>query len=243
MKGNSILTKKDVEDLYKSLEASTSRGAVKSTLKHVNEICSKMVEVKVTPTVAAVVKALASKGVIVSKRTIYNKRKGENPYPILIEAWGKVAHGQKLNFENVVRTATEPNSQIIETKGLFTDEDLLNIQDPVLRYKITVLYGQASSLKKQNSVLRKIRELPSINPDHQVEVILNNEKSLSHTENNQLDKFDIEILSNFLKNQRAKGLEFDSTGALWASTAIRRGSILSDPGLKEVIEKILQLKL
>ncbi|MEZ8349142.1 hypothetical protein BCT19_04875 [Vibrio splendidus] len=247
MNNNKILTNNDVKALYQSLEERTTRGSVKAILKDINEVCSKMVEVNATPSVPTVISALASKGVIISAQTVHNRRHGKNPYPILIDAWIEVAHGKSLNFDKVVKSATEPQPdtgiKVTETTGLITDEDLLKIQDPVLRYKISVLYGQANSLKKQNSMLREIRELPAIKPDHQVEVILNNEKSLSHTENNQLDKFDLEILSNFLNNQGAKGLEFDNTGALWASKAIRRGTILSDPGLKDVIEKIFQLKL
>lgn len=247
MNDNSILTKHDVEALYKSLEERTTRGSVKAILKDMNEVCSKMVEVNATPSVPAVVKALASKGIMVSERTIYNKRQGKNPYPILIDAWIKVAYGKKLNFDKVVKLTTEPQPdsgiQVTETAGLITDEDLLKIQDPVLRYKISVLYGQVASLKKQNSVLRELRELPAIHPDHQVPSQIKSVESPSHAESSQLDKYDVEILTNFLNSQGGKGLEFDNTGALWASKSIRGGTILSDPGLKDAIEKALPPKL
>lgn len=242
MNDNSILTNNDVETLYKSLEERTTRESVKAILRNINEICAKIVELNAIPSVPAVVKALASKGVIVSEQTIYNKRQGKNPYPILIDAWIKVAHGKKLNFDKVIKSTIEPKPdtgiQVNETEGLITDEDLFNIQDPVLRYKISVVYGQLRALKKQNSVLRELRELPAIYPDHQVQPLNKSTEHTSNTESYKLDKYDVEILTNFLNNQGGKGLEFDSTGALWAGKSIRRGAILSDPGLKNAIEKL-----
>lgn len=234
MKENNILTTKDVTELYSSLERNITRKSVKAILNHIHQVCSKMVEVNATPSVPSVVRALASKGIMVSEQTVYNKRQGKNPYPILIDGWIRVALGKRLNLDRVIKSSTEDKpydgNQKIETTGLITDEDLLKINDPVLRYKISVLFGQVASLKKQNSVLRELRELPVIHPEQQIP---------SLEEKPQLDKYDIEILNNFSNNRGSRGLEFDETGALLAITSIRRGAILSEPGLKQAIENAL----
>lgn len=237
MKDNNVLSIKEATEVYDSLQDNITRKSVKATLSHMNQVCSKMVDLNVTPSVPSVVRALANKGVMISEQTIYNKRHGKNPYPILIDAWIKVALGKRLNLDRVIKSSTEAKLydgiQKTGTTGLITDEDLLKINDPVLRYKVSVLFGQVASLKKQNSVLRELRELPVIHPEQQIP---------PPEEKSQLDKYDIEILNNFSNNRGSRGLEFDETGALSAITSIRRGTILSEPGLKQAIEIALNQK-
>ncbi|GEA22192.1 hypothetical protein VH1807_contig00022-0139 [Vibrio harveyi] len=245
MKNNDILTFTDIESIYKDLYEGATRESVKTALKDINEICSKMVQANATPSVPAIVKALASKGIMISERSIYNRRQGKNPYPLLIDAWTKVLQGKKLNFNNLVKSSTEPDTgiRIAETTGLIRDEDLLKISDPVLRYQVSVLLGQMKSLKKQNSVLRELRELPVVYPDNQTSSLPKEGELNPDNKILQLDKLDTEILTNFLNGHGGKGLFFDDEGSLCSSKAIKGNSILSDPGLKAVIEKLLPPKL
>lgn len=242
MKDNDIMTLHDVEKLYEELRQSASKESVKTILKDMNEVCEKMVKANASPSVPAVVKVLASKGVLISERSIYNRRQGKNPYPILIDAWIKVVQGQKLGIDKVIKATTEsqPDTgiQINKANTLITDEELIKITDPVLRYKISILYGQMKSLKKQNSALRELRELPAIHPDHQVQSRLQNDETKLNLPATKLDKLDVEILRNFLNGQAGQ-LYFDDQGSLCAAKGIRTHSILSDPGLKAAIEKLL----
>lgn len=243
MNNSEILALEDVEAIYSSLLEHVTRQSVVTTLKGIHEVCSKMVSVNAMPSIPAVVKALANKGVIISEQTIYNKRQGRNPYPILIEAWIKVSMGKKLNLTGATfpQNAIHLNSKISSQgkPSLITDEDLLKIQDPVIRYKVSVLYGQLTSLKKQNSALKELRGLPSIKLDEQNSTSTQITGLSTELSEGQLDKYDIEILNNFINNQEITGLTFDKVGALLAKKAIRRESILSDPGFKNVIEKVI----
>ena len=242
MKGNDMISTKDVEKLYEELFESSARAQVKSNLKCINEICSKMVGVNATPSVPSVVKALASKGIIVSERSIYNRRAGKNPYPILIDAWIKAAQGKQLGIEVVVKASTEAEPEkgiTVNSPNIFiTEEDLLKISDPVLRYKVSVLYGQMVSLTKQNMALRELRELPEIHPDHNMQLPDKNVETKPTLPSHQLNSLDVEILNNILDGQSGQ-LYFDDEGTLFAARAIRTHTAISDPGLKEDIEKII----
>lgn len=245
MKDPDIMSLADVKKLYKELYESVTRESVKTTLKDMHEICEKIVDANATPSVPAVVKALASKGVIVSERSIYNRRQGKNPYPMLIDGWIKVVQGKQLGIQAVVKASTEPQPDsgitIRRSNALITEDDLLKISDPVLRYKISVLFGQMTSLTKQNTALRELRELPAIHPDYQGQPSAKDidKHSLPAP---QLDSLDVEILSNFLGGQNGQ-LYFNDEGTLYAAKALRTHTPISDPGLKEVIEKLLPKKL
>lgn len=248
MKDNSIISINDVEKLYEELFEKSARELVKSNLKRINEVCKKMVGVNATPSVPAIVKALASKGLIVSERSIYNRRGGKNPYPVLIDAWIKVAQGRQLDLKTVVKASTEVHTEtgiIVDNPNAFiTEEDLLKIPDPVLRYKISVLYGQMVSLTKQNAALRQLRELPAIYPDYDAQPSDQKieEQSKASAPSSQINSLDVEILTNLLDGQSGH-LYFDDEGALFAARAIRTHTAISDPGLKEVIEKIIPKRL
>ncbi|MGL6315689.1 hypothetical protein [Vibrio sp. WXL103] len=248
MKNNDIISIDDVENLFRELFEKATREQVKSNLKRINEVCKKMVEVNATPSVPAVVKVLASKGLIVSERSIYNRREGKNPYPILIDAWIKVAQGRQLGLKTLVKASTEAHAEtaiIVDNPNAFiTEEDLLNISDPVLRYKISVLYGQMVSLTKQNAALRQLRELPAVYPDYNAQPSGQKieDQSNASDSSSQINSLDVEILTNLLDGQSGH-LYFDDEGTLFAARAIRTHTAISDPGLKEVIEKIIPKRL
>ncbi|MCF7482582.1 hypothetical protein L3V31_12675 [Vibrio sp. J1-1] len=248
MKNQDIMSNNDVEKLYEKLFENTSREQVKTNLKSIHDICEKMVGVNASPSVPAVVKALASKGIIVSERSIYNRRAGKNPYPILIDAWVKVAQGKKLGIEAVVKasTASQTDNSITvnSPNALLTEDDLLKISDPVLRYKISILYGQMTSLTKQNAAIRELRGLPAVYPDHITQMSDNkiDAKSKLNVPSQQLNSLDVEILTNLLDGQSGR-FYFDTEGTLYAGRPIRTHTALSDPGLKDVLEKLLPKKL
>ncbi|HCH6203384.1 hypothetical protein ABRZ72_12510 [Vibrio vulnificus] len=246
MKEVDIFSKPDVQKLYDELYEDATKANVKATLSAINKACEKMVEVNAIPSVPAIVKALASKGMFVSERTIYNRREGKNPYPILIDGWIKVAQSKQLGISALVEATTQNNSDTVvsshQSNSLITEEDLMKITDPVLRYKISVLYGQMTSLTKQNAALRGLRELPAVYPDYHSQPSTTNCDINPSQPTAQLDSLDVEILRNFLNGQN-KQLYFDDEGVLYAARPIKTHTPISDPGFKEVIEKILPQKL
>ncbi|EGR1099029.1 hypothetical protein EFU27_00830 [Vibrio cholerae] len=246
MKEVDIFSKPDVQKLYDELYEDATKANVKATLSAINKACEKMVDVNATPSVPAIVKALASQGILVSERTIYNRREGKNPYPILIDCWIKVAQSKQLGISALVEATTQNNSDTVvssyQPNSLITEEDLMKITDPVLRYKISVLYGQMTSLTKQNLALRGLRDLPAVYPDYHSKPSTTNSNVNPSLPTAQLDSLDVEILRNFLNGQN-KQLYFDDEGVLYAARPIKTHTPISDPGFKEVIEKILPQKL
>ncbi|EGQ8152637.1 hypothetical protein NB525_12880 [Vibrio alginolyticus] len=244
MKESDIVSETDAQNTYNELFEAATKESVKTTLKNINEICEKMVAANAPPSVPAIVKALASKGVIISERSIYNRREGKNPYPILIDAWISVVQKKKLGIDAIVKSSlkAKPDTGIaIEKPNAFvTEQDLLKISDPVLRYKISVLYGHVTALNKQNIALRELRELPAIHPDYHTQPSTKNleEKRNIPTQTSHLDSLDVEILRNFLDGQHGQ-LYFDDEGALYAAKGLRSHTAISDPGLKEVLEKLI----
>ncbi len=246
MKNQDIMSNNDVDKLYGELLENATREQVKTTLKSIHDICGKMVGVNASPSVPAVVKALASQGFIVSERSIYNRRGGKNPYPLLIDAWVKVAHGKKVGIEAVVKANNESlHDTGIKVNGpnsIFTEDDLMKISDPVLRYKISVLYGQMTSLTKQNAALRELRGLPAVYPDHIAQPSDRKIEAKPNLPSPQLNSLDVEILTNLLDGQGGQ-FYFDDEGTLYAGRPIRTRTALSDPGFKDALEKLLPNKL
>jgi hypothetical protein len=243
MKDQNIMTHKDVVELYERLFENSTKKQVKNNLKLIHEVCGKIVAANASPSVPSVVKALANNGTILSSRSIYNRRSGQNPYPILIDAWIEVAQAKKLGIEARIHDSGReslPHADIKSnnSNSFVTEDDLMKISDPVLRYKISVLYGQMNSLKKQNMALREMRELPVIQPEANVRGSIEQQGSSPET---KLSSLDVEILSNFLDGQNGL-FYFDDEGILYAAKGIRTHSSVSDPGFKDAIEKLLPTK-
>lgn len=217
-------TEIELQSLYELLYEKSTKSSTKTTIKTIHEICKKLVGNNSTPTITTIVKLLGDQGIMVSARTIYNRRSGNNPYPVLIDAWASFSEQKSIK----INTSIEFGDQLI------TDNDLLKIADPVLRHKVMIMFGQHKSLTKENSRLREIRNLPLVSPDP-----ISNESVQQLSPQTKLDAYDLEVLKKFLGGNEIKGLSFDEYGALKSIKAIKRDEILSEYGLKEVIEKLL----
>lgn len=207
-------SQEDVKNLFDELIDKAKKGEQIQRLTQINDVCSKLFKQGSEPSVAAIVKILGNKGIQISTRTIYNKRKGTNPYPILIDAWIELAQSKKMGF-----------SPSVESKHVsFTEHDLSGITDPVFQHKMKIILGQYESLKKQNVALREIQNLPLISPN--MEAV--------NSSAPRLGVYEIEIISHFL-NKLHPSLSFDEDGALIAKKPIKSGVYLSDPGLREAL--------
>ncbi|TNI88668.1 gamma-mobile-trio protein GmtX [Aeromonas sobria] len=209
---------KDVETLLEKLMEKTKKSDQRQLLCHINEVCLKLAAQGSVPSISSVVKILGNKGIQVSKQSIYNKRKGENPYPILIEAWAELVGSKELGLP-----------QSLDLKPLaFTESDLMGITDPVSQHKMKIILGQYESLKNQNIALREIQKLPLISLD-----MVSVESSMP-----TLDTYEREVISAFLKNLHPS-LSFDKEGTLVSTKPIQIGTYLSEPGLQEALQKAL----
>ncbi len=209
---------KDVETLLEKLMEKTKKSDQRQLLCHINEVCLKLAAQGSVPSISSVVKILGNKGIQVSKQSIYNKRKGENPYPILIEAWAELVGSKELGLP-----------QSLDLKPLtFTENDLMGVTDPVAQHKMKIILGQYESLKNQNIALREIQKLPLISLD-----MANVGSAMSI-----LDSYEREVISTFLKNLHPN-LSFDKEGTLVSIKPIQIGTYLSEPGLQEALQKVL----
>ncbi|ASG04264.1 gamma-mobile-trio protein GmtX [Vibrio anguillarum] len=224
MNKKTYTTELEVQSLYDLLAEQVTKSDTKKTVKAIHEICKKLVSNNSTPTVSTIVKLLGNQGIMISARTIYNRRSGKNPYPVLIDAWANFSEQKSAK----VTVPIESGNQLI------TDNDLLKITDPVLRHKVMIMFGQHKSLTKENSRLREIRNLPLVSPDP-----ISKESIQKLSPQTKLNAYDLEVIKKFLGGNEIKGLSFDEYGALMSIKAIKRDEILSEYGLKEVIEKLL----
>ncbi|PVZ66789.1 gamma-mobile-trio protein GmtX [Pelagibaculum spongiae] len=228
MKEKNYSTELEVQSLYEGLLHQATRTDTRKTLNTIHDICKKLVANNSTPSVPIVAKLVGNQGIIISVRTIYNRRGGNNPYPRLIDAWARFSEFK----------SSKVSSNIDLSFQLVNDSDLVKISDPVLRHKIMIIFGQHKSLIKENNALREIQKMPLILPPGSEQERCQNEQKKP-----ALEAYDTEVIVKFLKGNNAKGLCFDQYGALNSNKAIPRHQVLSEPGLKEAIEKLIPEKL
>ncbi|MFB2889047.1 gamma-mobile-trio protein GmtX [Aeromonas veronii] len=211
------VTISQVEDLYQEL-SKNRKADQRKMLANIHEVCAKLVKQGSTPSAASVVKILGTQGYKISTRTIYNKRNGQNPYPILIDAWIEVLAAKKVKITETI------DNGVIQ----IDEQDLAKISDPVLQHKMMIFIGQVRSLKAQNDALRNIEKLP----------VVSMEIGTTNLVATILSELNREVISNLL-NQSNPSLSFNNDGCLIAKRPIPAGTVLSDPGLAEALEAIL----
>ncbi|WFO49871.1 gamma-mobile-trio protein GmtX [Aeromonas veronii] len=211
------VTISQVEDLYHEL-SKNRKADQRKMLANIHEVCSKLVKQGSIPSAASVVKILGTQGYKISTRTIYNKRNGQNPYPILIDAWGDVLAAKKVKIAETLDTGTIS----------IDEQDLAKISDPVLQHKMMIFIGQVRSLKAQNDALRNINKLPMVSIDMGMPSVIKSE----------LGTLNLEVLENLLY-QSNPNLSFDKDGCLVAKRPIPSGTVLSEPGLAEALEVVI----
>ena len=149
---------------------------------------------------------------------------------MLIDAW--IEHStiaNAVNISNKDLKGTIPESFVEES-------DLAKIEDATLKHKMTLLYGEVKGLRNQNNTLREVRNNPKLSLSKPL-AELSYEESMEIT----LDEDDIEALRDFLKVSNSSDVGFNEDGELIAKNVIKRDEILSEKGLKETIEKIINL--
>lgn len=214
---------REAENLTKSLLIREESASKQSKINAIHKICKKFVDNNAIPSISLVVKSLLQNGVVISKQSIYNKQSGNNPYRKVFDIWLEVS---KL----------KSSSQRIRVREQFGSDDLLDendfksINDPVLRYRINLMYGELKALKKQNDMLRDIREMPSLQTAGEHAQKKPHVISL-------IDSYDKDVITRLLQNTSSIG--WDDTGRLIASSNIRSGTVLSSEGLKEALKKLI----
>ena len=220
---------KGVADFFDNLVSLSKSKVSTAKLTRINSVCKGLVDKGVSPSIPNVVKLLNQEGVKISARSIYNKREDGNPYRLLIDAWIEcsTSHFIEKDIKTTSVTEYDIDSDILD------HTDLSKITDPVLRYRITLLFGEVKGLKSQLNIARELENLPMlqpISPTKQIDGV--------KSESLMLNPYEIDILSALISGTH--NLEYSTEGALSAKTSIKRGEILSNPGLKDALKKIIK---
>jgi hypothetical protein len=164
-------------------------------------------------------------GYKMSQQSVYNKHEDGNSYRTLFDLWSEYDEIKHATKKITVSAKRESDS--------FVDEDELSlIQDPALRYRISLMFGELKGLKKQNDLLKQVKEMNIIQsvPEYMV--------SSKGSSKLLLDDYEVEILKEFALSNSNIG--FDDDGALVSKLPIKKGQTLSNQGLKDALVKVLR---
>ncbi len=220
---------------YNKLKSNAKTPTTEQMLTNIHETSQKITSSGGIVSPTAIITILSSKGIITKSRTIYyNKKevggKTTNAYRLLIDAW--IEHSTIVNAVNL----SSKDLQNTIPESLVEDSDLVKIEDLTLRHKMALLLGEVRGLRNQVNTLKEVRTNPTLSLSKPL-AELSYEESMELT----LDGFDIEVLQEFLKVAKSSDVGFSKDGELMAKNVIKRDEILSEKGLKETIEKIINL--
>jgi hypothetical protein len=105
----------------------------------------------------------------------------------------------------------------------------------VVRHRIALMIGELTSLRNQLNMLRQIKNLPPVSSVTKVE-----QGGGLSLQQSFLNEYEVEIIDSFLNKSSINRVDFDENGTLIASNMIKRGDTLSQPGLKEVLQKVVK---
>jgi hypothetical protein len=220
-------SKETINNLVENLIQSSKTKSTESKIVAINKVCEGLVDENITPTIALVVKYLKQDAIKITTRTIYNQREGGNPYRQLIDAWIEFANFKASKSKAKVR-------KDIDAQNIVEEEDLSSINDPVLRYRVSLLCGEIKGLRNQLNIARQVKNLPAIGSGEQSSTL----EAYQQNSLDDLDDYDFGILNDFLSG--SSNASFDKDGALTAKFYIRKNDKISNPGLKEAIEKLVR---
>ncbi len=219
-------TKNAVKSLVQNLISSSKSKSTESKIISIDKTCESLVDENITPTIALVVRYLKQDAIKITTRTIYNQREGGNPYREVIDAWIELATFKISKFKARVPKGNEAQS-------IISEGDLASIEDPVLRYRVSLLFGELKGLRNQLNIARKVNNLPKIWSGDLSSSLWEGDTNLT----SKLDNYDILILNDFING--SSNASFDKEGALTARFHIRKSDKISNPGLKEALEKLI----
>ncbi|RUO68345.1 hypothetical protein CWI78_08995 [Idiomarina ramblicola] len=107
------------------------------------------------------------------------------------------------------------------------DEELAEIGNPVLRYKIALVNAEVKSLRRQNDLIRQVKELPIMSNSQPEAIESDSPQSLPLLQYNQ------DLIREFLRGNSF--LSFDDKGRLYAKRAISKGVVLSADDLQDAL--------
>ena len=215
---------KQIKITVDEIVAKSSRKDQKQRIIEWNKVCQKLVENRSNLTVTLCAKHMLNNGFQITPRTVWN---GDNPYKTIFNLWSDFLISVKAK-------ASESKVNSIKTDDVFiNDADLNAIDDPVLKYQVSLLYGQLKAYKQQVDMLNDVRNQQSIS----VKVANVQNLSLEDASKVILDEYELDLIKELLESPSVK---FDKNGKMLAATNLRMGTPISAEGFKQALEKVLR---
>lgn len=217
-----------VEHIHQRLEEilnNTKTHALKVKLIAFSAVCEELVKKKAELTIANVVAQLTNNKVKISSRTIYNDREGGNPYREIFNLWLEYSKASASDIKVRINS---------DVPDILSTEDIRAITDPVIKYRVNLLYAETLALRNQNRMLREIRNMPSIQAMPASRYATDNAPQLDEI---LLDPYEIELLKSFIKG--TADLAFDENGGLIIKRNLRANHRVMPSGFKGAIAKLI----
>tara|TARA_R110002060_G_scaffold78300_3_gene91231 strand:+ start:4496 stop:5206 length:711 start_codon:yes stop_codon:yes gene_type:complete len=220
-----------VKSLFERLKSEAKTQTTKQMLENINEACAKTHRNGGLIGIVSIVSKLNSSGIEISKRRFYNKNKDgtRTSYRELIDEWVNVSNTTTISGKPKANINLDSNVQMI------SDVEFKKIDDHALRYKVSLMAGQIKGLNNQLNTMRAIKEQPLLNASDALPLLDN-----QLTSNLGLNIHEIDLLKDFVKTSKSKQTGFDEDDSLIATKPIARHDVLSQPGLKDIINKIIK---
>ncbi|THK40810.1 hypothetical protein E8Q33_12225 [Methylophaga sp. SB9B] len=197
----------------------------RSKLKAFSDVCERLVKLKAQLKATTISREMTNNGFSIATQSIYNKTSVENPYRTLLELW------QEYSELSNSKTPVNISTQNAGGKEFVTDEDLSSIKDPALRYRISLMLAETRGLRKQNDMLKQIKDMNFI------QSVPENLIGSKAAEKIILDKHDLDNLEGFINS--SPFVYFDDDGRGISKKPIPKETAITDFGFREAIIKIL----
>ncbi|MEY9416826.1 hypothetical protein ABIF69_003268 [Bradyrhizobium japonicum] len=214
--------RKDVAAHFGALVAKADKENVRSKLRNLHRTCAHVVDkAPAALSVPLVVTTYAKLcGDTIGESTIRNKMSGANPYQSLYRRWELVAAAEAA--------AIKPRSVL--DAGMLGENDVLAIEDPGLRHRVTLIATQNRSLHSELNILRSdLAKMP---------LRIEGASLVPGGADLLLSDDELDAVRDFIDPRRmnAKSLQRTTDDGV----KLKDGRPIADPGFLSALEKIVK---
>jgi hypothetical protein len=219
---------KDMSQELERLCAAATNDAIRCKLRNLHDVCRTLVmEARQRLSVPAVLRhykgQVADPAQSLAESTLRNKREKGNPYQRLYRHWERVA-------ETILAARSAPRH---ENGSIIGEADLRQIEDPVLRHRVILLFAQNRSLHNQLNIIKEAQK------DQPIRLGLTGPGSSGGSRSNLvLNEAELESIRDFIDIRKLRAKQLKPTVDDGVSTG--DGRTVADPGFLTALEKIVK---
>lgn len=217
----------EIQASFDAIVARAKSEKVRNNLSVINNMLKELVNKrKELPSIADLVINLNRNGLSIAEQSFYNKRSGGNLYRELYDIWAK-----NMVAPLVLKTTPNPEQTTKIPLAIVKVDELKEITNPTLRYRITLALQQLSNTLNQLDMLKNsVSEASKISP-------LGDPRSPgNHTSKFTLDRYEVDTVKSFVGDNL--DTYFNDDGVLCSKIAHKKDTPLSRPGLKQALLKM-----